>query len=72
MAKLTTFATNNLNAQGFGGFDEDVKARYAWSLRFTPAVAIGVVLIGLFLQSPSGWLPWHSSPSPEPCGPMGC
>jgi hypothetical protein len=55
MAKLTTFATNNLNAQGFGGFDEDVKARYAWSLRFTPAVAIGVVLIGLFLQSPI-WL----------------
>ena len=55
MAKLTAFATSNLNAQGFGGLDGEAKARYAWALRFTPAVAISLVLIGLFLQSPI-WL----------------
>lgn len=55
MPKLTAVATNNLNAQGFGGLDEKAKARYAWSLRFTPAIAITLVVIGLFLQSPI-WL----------------
>jgi hypothetical protein len=55
MAKLSAFATNNLNAQGFGSLDEDAKARYGGSLRFTPAVAITLVVVGLFLQSPI-WL----------------
>jgi hypothetical protein len=55
MVRLSTFATNCLNMQGFGDADEEAKARYAWSLRFTPAVAISLVVIGLFLQSPI-WL----------------
>lgn len=38
-----------------GGLDEEAKARYAWSLRFTPAVAISLVVIKLFLQLPI-WL----------------
>ncbi len=55
MPKLTAIASNNLDAQGFGGLDHQAKARYAWSLRFTPAVAVSVVVIGLILQSPI-WL----------------
>lgn len=55
MARLSTFVTNCLNMQGFADLDEEAKARYAWSLRFTPAVAISLVVIGLVLQSPI-WL----------------
>jgi hypothetical protein len=55
MAKLTAFTTSSLNAQGFGDLDEVAKARYVCSLRFTPAVAISLVVIGLFFQSPI-WL----------------
>lgn len=55
MAVLSAFATNCLNKQGFGDLDEEAKARYAWSLRFTPAVGTSLIVIGLLLQSPI-WL----------------
>ncbi len=45
----------NLDMQGFGGLDADAKSRYAVPLRFTPAVATILVVIGLVFQSPL-WL----------------
>ena len=45
----------NLDMQGFGGLDADAKSRYAMPLRFTPAVATILVVVGLVLQSPL-WL----------------
>ena len=55
MAGLSAFTKDNLNKQGFGKLDEEAKSRYALPLRFTPAVAITLVVIGLALQSPI-WL----------------
>ncbi len=55
MVRLSAFTKNNLNKQGFGKLDEEAKARYALPLRFTPAVAITLIVIGLALQSPI-WL----------------
>ncbi len=55
MVRLSAFTKNNLNKQGFGKLDEEAKARYALPLRFTPAVAITLIGIGLALQSPI-WL----------------
>jgi hypothetical protein len=55
MARLNTFTNNNLNKQGFGKLDDEAKSRYALPLRFTPAVAITLIVIGLVLQSPI-WL----------------
>ncbi len=55
MVRLSAFSTNCLNMQGFGDLDGEAKARFAWSLRFTPAVGTSLVVIGLFLQSPI-WL----------------
>jgi len=51
MVRLSAFTKNNLNKQGFGKLDEEAKARYALPLRFTPAVAITLIVIGLALQS---------------------
>src|ERR1035437_643888 len=55
MARLNTFTKNNLIKQGFGKLDDDAKSRLALPLRFTPAVAITLIVIGLVLQSPI-WL----------------
>ena len=55
MARLSAFTKDNLNKQGFGKLDEEAKSRYALPLRFTPAVAITLIVIGLALQSPI-WL----------------
>jgi hypothetical protein len=55
MEKLSTFTKDNLNKQGFGGLDEEAKSRYALPLRFTPAVAVILIVIGLALRSPI-WL----------------
>ncbi len=55
MVRLSAFTKNNLNKQGFGKLDEEAKSRYALPLRFTPAVAITLIVIGLALQSPI-WL----------------
>jgi hypothetical protein len=55
MARLSAFTKNNLNKQGFGKLDDKAKSRYALPLRFTPAVAITLIVIGLALQSPI-WL----------------
>ena len=55
MVRLSAFTKNNLNKQGFGKLDEGAKSRYALPLRFTPAVAITLIVIGLALQSPI-WL----------------
>ncbi len=55
MARLSAFTKNNLNKQGFGNLDDKAKSRYALPLRFTPAVAITLIVIGLALQSPI-WL----------------
>lgn len=52
---LTASTKKNLNMQGFGRLDEEAKARYASPLRFTPAVASSLIVIGLVLQSPI-WL----------------
>jgi hypothetical protein len=55
MARLNTFTKNNLIKQGFGKLDDEAKSRLALPLRFTPAVAITLIVIGLVLQSPI-WL----------------
>jgi len=55
MARLGSFTKNNLNNQGFGKLDDDAKSRYTLPLRFTPAVATALIVIGLILQSPI-WL----------------
>ena len=55
MARLSAFAETNLNNQGFEELDKDAKARIALPLRFTPAVATTLIVIGLFFQSPM-WL----------------
>jgi hypothetical protein len=55
MAKLSAFTTDNLNKQGFGSLDDGAKSRFALPLRFTPAVAAILIVIGLALQSPI-WL----------------
>ena len=52
MARLSAFTKNNLNKQGFGNLDDKAKSRYALPLRFTPGVAITLIVIGLVLQSP--------------------
>ncbi len=55
MAKLSAFTKDNLNKQGFGSLDDDAKSRYELPLRFTPAVAVMLIVIGLALRSPI-WL----------------
>lgn len=55
MTRLGAITRTNLIKQGFGTLDDDAKARFAWPLRFTPAVATALILIGLALQSPV-WL----------------
>jgi hypothetical protein len=55
MTKLSAFTKDNLNKQGFGSLSDGAKSRYALSLRFTPAVAVILIVIGLALQSPI-WL----------------
>ena len=55
MARLSAFTKDNLNKQGFGNLDDEAKSRSAWPLRFTPAVAVTLIVVGLALQSPI-WL----------------
>jgi len=55
MARLSAFTKTNLNKQGFGKLDDEVKSRFALPLRFTPGVAAILIVIGLVLQS-SIWL----------------
>ena len=55
MAKLSSFTKDNLNKQGFEKLDDAAKYSYAWPLRFTPAVATILIVIGLVLRSPF-WL----------------
>ncbi|WP_418606199.1 DUF4395 family protein [Georgenia sp. SUBG003] len=57
MATVSAFTDRNLNGQGFGYLDQEAKARYALPLRFTPAVCVILITIGLILQSPA-WLAW--------------
>lgn len=52
MARLDAFTKNNLNKQGFGKLTNEAKSHYALPLRFTPAVATVLIVIGLVLQSP--------------------
>jgi hypothetical protein len=55
MTKLSAFTKNNLNKQGFEKLDDADKSKYALPLRFTPAVATILIVIGLVLRSPV-WL----------------
>jgi hypothetical protein len=55
MAKLSAFTKDNLNKQGFGSLNDAAKSRYALPLRFTPVVAVILIVIGLALRSPI-WL----------------
>ncbi|MGY1679928.1 DUF4395 family protein [Geodermatophilus sp. SYSU D01176] len=55
MGTISPFTDNNLNEQGFEYLDQEAKSRYALPLRFTPAVATTLVVIGLVLRSPA-WL----------------
>ena len=55
MAELSAFTKSNLNKQGFGKLDDAAKSRYAFPLRFTPAVGTTLIVIGLALRSPI-WL----------------
>ncbi|MEO7116550.1 MAG: DUF4395 family protein [Caldimonas sp.] len=55
MTEISAFTKDNLNKQGFGNLDDAAKSRYALPLRFTPAVALILILVGLALQSPI-WL----------------
>ena len=53
MAGLPDSTKVNLDNQGFCGLDDEMKSRYALPLRFTPAVATTLVVVGLVLQSPA-------------------
>lgn len=55
MTKLSAFTKDNLNNQGFGSLDDAAKSRYQLPLRFTPAVAVIFIVVGLALRSPI-WL----------------
>lgn len=55
MARSGTFTQANLDNQGFGDLDSEAKSRYAWPLRFTPAVGTLLIVVGLLLRSPV-WL----------------
>jgi hypothetical protein len=52
MAELSPLTSDNLDKQGFCDLGEEGKSRYARPLRFTPAVATILVVMGLILQSP--------------------
>ncbi|TFB76138.1 DUF4395 family protein [Cryobacterium glaciale] len=52
MTELRESTKANLDKQGFGGLNDDAKSCYAWPLRFTPAVATVLLVLGLVLQSP--------------------
>ncbi|NYI40315.1 DUF4395 family protein [Demequina lutea] len=52
MAELSQLTSDNLDKQGFCDLGEAGKSRYARPLRFTPAVATILVVMGLILQSP--------------------
>jgi hypothetical protein len=55
MNQIRAVTLRNLDQQGFDGLDNAAKSRQAWPLRFTPAVSVSLVVIGLALQSP-WWL----------------
>lgn len=52
--KMSAFTKDNLDDQGFGYLNTTGKSQIAWPIRFTPGLSIGLVAIGLGLQSP--WL----------------
>jgi hypothetical protein len=52
MTRLSAVTEDNLNKQGFGSLDDEAKSRYALPLRFTPAVAVILIVVGLALRSP--------------------
>lgn len=51
-ADVSVFLRHNLDEQGFVGLDDAAKSRVAWPLRFTPAVCVALIVVGLALQSP--------------------
>lgn len=55
MNQIRAVTLRNLDQQGFDGLDNVAKSRQAWPLRFTPAVSVSLVVIGLALQS-AWWL----------------
>ena len=55
MSEIRAVTLRNLDKQGFDGLDDVAKSRQAWPLRFTPAVSVSLIVIGLVLQSP-WWL----------------
>ncbi len=55
MDEIRAITFRNLDRQGFDGLDNAAKSRQAWPLRFTPAVSVSLIVIGLALQSP-WWL----------------
>ena len=55
MNEIHAVTLRNLDKQGFDGLDDAAKSQQAWPLRFTPAVSVGLIVIGLALQSP-WWL----------------
>lgn len=54
MARVRGSTKANLGRQGFGYLDDEEMAKYAWPLRFTPAVGTALVAVGLIMESP--WL----------------
>lgn len=55
MNEIRAVTLRNLDKQGFDDLDDAAKSRQAWPLRFTPAVSVSLIVIGLALQSP-WWL----------------
>jgi hypothetical protein len=55
ITKISTFTETNLDKQGFSNLDKESKSRYAWPLRFTPAVGTLLIVVGLLFRSPV-WL----------------
>lgn len=52
---VSSFTARNMRSQGFGYLGPEAASRYAWPLRFTPAVATPLIVTGLVRQSPI-WL----------------
>lgn len=53
MTTITAYMERNLTEQGFGGLDESARSDCVLTLRFTPAISVTLIAIGLGLQSPT-------------------
>ncbi|MDP2342715.1 MAG: DUF4395 domain-containing protein [Deltaproteobacteria bacterium] len=49
---ITAYMERNLTEQGFGGLNDSAKSDCVLTLRFTPAISVVLIAVGLGIQSP--------------------